>query len=99
VAANRDTTAPAITRVNLPGSTSIDIARGGLDVFQGLASGPTVVVNLLGGLGGYISASGVPAALTGDGAGGSLLVLGSGHSIDFTNVTPSVFHAANFQVG
>ena len=64
-----------------------------------LATDSTAVIDLLGGLGGYTSVSKVLSAIKTDHAGGALLPLGSGHSIDFTGVAPAELHAANFLVG
>jgi uncharacterized protein (TIGR01370 family) len=78
---------------------TIYVLNGGLDKINGLATDPTAVIDLLGGLGGYTSVAQVVSALTPDNAGGTMLSLGAGQSIDFAGVTPSSLHAANFKIG
>ena len=75
------------------------VLNTGVDKITGLATDPTAVIDLLGGLGGYTSVTQVLAALTPDNAGGTQLSLGSGHSIDIVGVAPGSLHAANFQIG
>ena len=77
----------------------IYVLTGGADKISGLAADPSAVIDLLGGVGGYANVTQVLSALTPDNAGGTLLPLGSGHSIDFVGVAPSGLHAANFQIG
>ncbi len=78
---------------------TVYVLNGGIDKISGLATDSTAVIDLLGGLGGYTSVSKVLSAIKTDPAGGALLPLGSGHSIDFTGVAPAELHAANFLVG
>jgi hypothetical protein len=59
----------------------------------------TGVIDLLNGVGGYASAAAASAALTSDGAGGSLLSLGAAGAIDFVGVAPSALGAAHFKIG
>ncbi|HEY2619841.1 MAG TPA: hypothetical protein VGI78_21040 [Acetobacteraceae bacterium] len=76
---------------------AVKIASGGTDVIQNFGSDASGYIDLLGGVGGYTSASQVLAALTSDGHGGTTLALGSSGSIDFANVGVSQLHASNFQ--
>ncbi len=71
----------------------------GVDVLSHFASDPSGVVDLAGGVGGFVSAAAAVSALTSDGHGGSLLSFGSGGSLDFTGVAASRLHAWNFKVG
>ena len=64
-----------------------------------MASDPTAVVDLLGGVGGYTSVSQVMSALTSDGNSGSLLPLGNGQAVHFVNIAPNNLHQSNFLVG
>jgi cysteinyl-tRNA synthetase len=77
---------------------TVYIASGGQDTISGLATDPTAVIDLLAGVGGYTSVSDVLAGLTSDNAGGALLPLGNGQSIDFTGVDPSSLQSANFKI-
>lgn len=77
---------------------TVFVLNGGVDKISGLATDPTAVVDLLGGVGGYTSVNQVLKALTTDNAGGTLLPLGGGRSIDFIGVAPTNLHAANFKV-
>ena len=77
---------------------TVYVLNGGVDKISGLATDTTAVIDLLGGLGGYTSASQMLSAMTSDNAGGALLPLGNGQSIDFIGVAPASLHAANFAV-
>jgi hypothetical protein len=66
---------------------------------SGFGADPTGVIDLLNGAGWYTSASQAFASLTSDGAGGSLLPLGSSGSVDFVNAAPSSLHVSNFKIG
>jgi hypothetical protein len=77
----------------------VSIAGGGTDVVQNFAADPSMVVDLIGGVGGYTSAAQALAALQPDLHGGAMLSFGSSGSIDFVGVAPSQLHAANFQIG
>jgi len=77
---------------------NVFVQNAGVDKISGLAADPTAVVDLLGGVGGYTSVTQVLKALTTDHAGGTLLPLGGGRSIDFTGIAPTSLHAANFKV-
>jgi hypothetical protein len=57
------------------------------------------VIDLLGGIGGYTSASQAYAALQSDGHGGALLPLGNGESLDILGVSPGHLRANNFHIG
>jgi hypothetical protein len=57
------------------------------------------VIDLLGGVGGYNSASAAAHALVSDGNGGSLLSLGAAGTVDFQAVAPSRLSAGNFAIG
>jgi VCBS repeat-containing protein len=61
---------------------------------------PTLdTLDLTGGIGGFVTAAQVQAALTSDGSGGSMLNLATGSSLDFINVAQSSFTAATFKIG
>jgi len=77
------------------GPVTAGSTNAGSVILQHLAADPTAVIDLAGGVGGYGSVGAVLAALTSDGAGGSLLPLGSGR-IDFVGVAPGSLHAGNF---
>ena len=77
---------------------TVFVLNGGIDKISGLATDTTAVIDLLGGLGGYTNVTQVLNALVTDNAGGTLLPLGHGQSIDFTGIAPSSLHAANFKV-
>jgi hypothetical protein len=77
---------------------TVFVANGGVDKITGLATDPTAVIDLLGGVGHYSNVTQVLNALTTDHAGGTLLPLGNGQSIDFVGVARSSLHAANFKV-
>ena len=62
---------------------------------SGFGSDATGVVDLLNGVGGYTTAGAAYAALTSDGAGGSLLSLGTNGSIHLLGVAPGAPNAAN----
>jgi hypothetical protein len=68
------------------------LANFGADLTHG-------VIDLLGGIGGFTSASQAYAALKSDGHGGSLLQLGHAMSLDITGVAPTQLHATNFMIG
>ena len=57
------------------------------------------VLDLVGGAGGFTTATQAFKALTSDQHGGSLLSLGGGHSIDFAGVPPNHLSASNFKIG
>ena len=57
------------------------------------------VLDLTNGIGGFTSANAAYAALTGDGAGGLELALGSAGTIDFTGASAALLTAANFKIG
>jgi uncharacterized protein (TIGR01370 family) len=78
---------------------TVYVLNGGIDKISGFATDTTAVIDLLGGLGGYTSVSQVLSAVVSDNAGGALLPLGNGQSIDFSNVAPASLHAANFVIG
>jgi Ca2+-binding RTX toxin-like protein len=71
----------------------------GQDVLTHFASDPGGVVDLIGGIGGFTSVTGVLSALKSDGQGGTLLSFGQGSSLDFAGVASSQLHAANFRIG
>ena len=77
---------------------TVYVLNGGVDRITGLATDSTAVIDLLGGLGGYTSVAQVLSAITSDNAGGALLPLGNGHSIDVIGVAPASLRAANFVV-
>jgi hypothetical protein len=56
------------------------------------------VFDLLGGIGGYASASAAYAALTSDGSGGSKLSFGAAGSLDIAGVAKSSLSAADFKI-
>ena len=78
---------------------TVYVLSGGVDKISGLATDKSAVIDLLGGIGGYTDASHVLLAITPDNAGGALLPLGNGQSIDITGVAPGNLSAANFVVG
>ena len=78
---------------------TIYVATGGVDKITGFATDTSAVIDLLGGLGGYTSAAQAVSALQSDGAGGALLTLGPGQSIDLVGVAPANLHASNFVIG
>lgn len=77
---------------------TVYVLNGGVDKISGLATDTTAVIDLLGGVGGYTSASQMLSAITSDNAGGALLPLGNGQSIDIIGVAPTSLRAANFAV-
>jgi hypothetical protein len=77
---------------------TVYVLNGGVDKISGLATDTTAVIDLLGGLGGYTSASQMLSAITSDNAGGALLPLGNGQSIYIIGVAPASLRAANFAV-
>ena len=77
----------------------ITVAGGGADVIQNFAADPSAFVDLVGGIGGFASASQVLAALTPDGHGGTMLSLGGSSSFDFAGVPVTQVNAANFHIG
>jgi hypothetical protein len=82
--------------------TSLEIvvsAGCGTVTVDDAAADPHILIDLKGGVGGFTTAAGVLAALLSDGAGGSLLSLGSGAEVHFVSAAPSLFSAANFKLG
>ena len=77
---------------------TVYVLNGGIDKISGLATDTKAVIDLLGGLGGYTSVKQVLSALTSDNAGGAMLPLGNGQSIDVIGVAPASLRLANFQV-
>jgi hypothetical protein len=78
-------------------STFEAAANVGAATLKNFGADPAGIVDLLNGVGGYATAQDAAAALTSDGASGSMLSLGVNGSIDFagsTNLT-----AANFKIG
>jgi Ca2+-binding RTX toxin-like protein len=75
-----------------PTSGNDVLANFGADLAQGK-------IDLLGGIGGFTSASQAYAALKSDGHGGSLLALGHAMSLDITGVTPTQLNESNFMIG
>ncbi len=71
---------------------SLTVSSFGADTASG-------VFDLLGGIGGYTTASQAYASLTSDGSGGSLLSLGVDGSLDIAAVAKSSLSAANFKIG
>ena len=69
----------------------------GTTTVSSFASGD--IIDLLGGTGGYASASAGFSAIGSDGYGGSLLSLGANGSIDIVGVAASSLSAANFKIG
>ena len=74
-----------------PGSGNVAIA----DLFKDAKS----LIDLIGGVGGYHSASAAVAALTMDGSGGTMLSLGGSGQIDFVGTSKSFLTAAHFRIG
>ena len=70
----------------------------GNSIVTGVASDPSFVLDLVGGVGGYTSGAQAYAALVSDGNGGSLLSLGAGSSVDFAGVLSTQLSAKNFAV-
>lgn len=93
------TTAVNATVNDLSSGLTVYVANGGADVITGLTSDPSAVIDLLGGVGGYTSAANILASLANDGAGGSVLALGSAQSIHFIGIAPAALQAANFRIG
>lgn len=81
------------THINIGSAAGTDFLG---DFAQDLATG---VIDLIGGIGGFKTIAAALAALTPDGAGGSLLSFGPGSSLDIENVVPSALTAANFKIG
>ena len=84
------------------GTTAIIGPAGGNLAISDFATDPTAILDLVGGAGGYRNVAAVLAALKTDGAGGTLLPIGSGStatSIDFIATGKSVLTAAHFRIG
>ena len=64
---------------------------------SGFGSDTTGIVDLLNGVGGYTTAAAAFHALASDGAGGSLLSLGTDGSIDLLGVAPTSLQGDEFQ--
>jgi hypothetical protein len=69
----------------------------GAATIKNFGADPAGIVDLLNGNGGYATAQDASAALTSDGAGGSMLSLGANGTIDFAGAT--TLTAANFKIG
>ena len=69
----------------------------GATTLKNFGADPNGIIDLLNGVGGYATAQAAFAALTSDGAGGSMLSLGSNGAIDFAGATG--LSAANFKIG
>jgi hypothetical protein len=85
--------------VNTPVAALLQVSSNAIDLFAYLAADPMFTVDLLGGLGGYGDAASVMAALTPDGAGGTILPIGAGHVLDFVGLAPGCLQPSNFQIG
>ena len=83
-------------------STGLNLKIGptaGVDVLAHFASDLSGAVDLIGGIGGFKTTAAVLSALKSDGQGGTLLLFGTGSSLDFTGVAPGQLHTSNFQIG
>jgi hypothetical protein len=85
--------------VNTQAAALLQVSSNATDLFAYLAADPMFTVDLLGGIGGYGDAASVMAALTPDGAGGTMLPIGAGHGLDFVGLAPGRLQPGNFQIG
>lgn len=84
---------------NGSGSVFVVGAPVGATILAGFGSDGLGVLDLTNGVGGFATANDAYAALTGDGAGGLQLALGSAGTIDFTGASAAMLSAANFKIG
>ena len=74
-------------------------AHNTIDMISTFGAARGAVLDLIGGAGGYATASAALQALASDGHGGSLLALGAGAGLDFAGLGPTQLSVANFHVG
>lgn len=89
--------------LSLAGSTNTKLKvgelGGGKATVSNFAPNFGDIIDLLGGVGGYGSATAAAHALTSDGAGGALLSLGAAGTLHLTGTAYTSLSAANFAIG